>query len=238
MKRILCAAAVGAVLLAIPMTAVAGTPNIYHSTKVTSASAYFVEQDACLKTEVWISSTDGKWASQGGGVTTGGDFAVSLRIVDTCAAAPDAIGPMAGGAGGTLLYDGFGRTPVALGWSPRIRSAWVAGTVELEDQIAGGTSTATVSVAWTGGPLSHETTRNNHGKCAGGECLRRMPGFEVVVNTHDNNLHRDATATIQMSIDGVPIRFDPSSEAAIEQVKSACMEIPKGRFSGDTDYCF
>jgi hypothetical protein len=239
MKRFARAGFVAAVLLAGPSITTAGTPNIYHSITVTMASAYFVSQDDCLSTEVWISATDGQWASQGGGVTTGGDLAVSVRVVDTCAVAGSAIGPMAGGGGeGVLLYDGFGRIAVPLGWSPRIASAWTEGSVELTDQLAGGTSRAWVSVTWSGGPLTHETTPNNHGQCAAGECLPWMRDFEVLVNTHDNNLHRDATATIELTIDGAPVAFDPSSAAVIEQVKSACMEIPTGTFSGDTDYCF
>lgn len=229
-----------AVALAIPAQAVAAPPNIYHSIKVTMASAYFVRQDDCIKTEVWISAVDGKWAAPGlGGVTTSGDLAVSLRVSDTCESGEtDAIVPMAGGGGGTLLYDGFGRAPMPLGWTPRIDAAWSSATVEMEDQLTGATVPVSASVAWAGGALSHDTTPNNHGKCAGGECLPWMSDFEVVVNTHDNNLRRDAVATIELIVDGVPIGFGPSADASIEQVKSACMEIPKGTFSGEADYCF
>lgn len=239
MKRFAILGIFAAVLLAVPAPALAAPPNIHHSIKVTMATAYFVRQDDCIKTEVWISAVDGKWASQGGGVTTGGDLAVSLRVVDTCEPTDvTGIRPMAGGEGGTLLYDGIGRAPVALGSTPRIDAAWSSASVEMVDQLNGGTMPVWAAVSWTGGELSHETTPNNHGKCAGGECLPWMSDFEVVVNTHDNNLFRDAVATIELIVDGVPIAFEPSAEASIEQVKSSCMEIPKGTFSGDTDYCF
>lgn len=239
MKRFAILGIFAAALLVIPATAVAGPPNIYHSIKVTMASAYFVRQDECIKTEVWISAVDGQWASQGGGVTTSGDLAVSLRVVDTCETAESSgIRPMAGGGGGTVLYDGFGRAPVALGSTPRIDAARSSATVQMEDQLTGQTTPAWAAVRWNGGELSHETTPNNHGTCAGGECLRRMADFEVVVNTHDNNLRRDAVATIELIVDGVPIAFEPSADASIEQVKSSCMEIPVGTFSGDSDYCF
>jgi hypothetical protein len=239
MKRFAILGFLAVVLLAIPAPAVAAPPDMYHSIKVTMASAYFARQDDCIQTEVWISAVDGQWASQGGGVTTAGDLAISLRVVDTCDTGEEgAIVPMAGGAGGTVLYDGMGRAPVALGSTPRIDAAWSSATVEMEDQLTGETMPVYAAVSWTGGDLSHETTPNNHGKCAGGECLPWMADFEVIVNTHDNNLRRDAIATIELIVDGVPIAFEPSADASIDQVKSSCMEIPKGTFSGDSDYCF
>jgi hypothetical protein len=239
MHRLFAAVLAAIALLTAPAAVAAGAPNIYHSIKVTMASAAFVRAEGCLETQAWISATDGQWAAQGGGVTKAGDLAVSLRIVDTCAPLDlgAGVGPMAGG-GGAILYDGFGRTPVPLGWSPRIASAWTGGTVTLVDQLSGATSVASVDVAWSGGPLSHETTANNHGKCAAGECLPQLPDFEVIVNTHDNNLRRAATATVEITMDGEPIAFEPSADAVIEQVKSACMEVPRGTFEGDTDYCF
>ncbi|HEX7171489.1 MAG TPA: hypothetical protein VF365_02655 [Candidatus Limnocylindria bacterium] len=239
MKRFAILGIIAAVWLAVPASAFAAPPNIHHSIKVTMASAYFVRQDDCIKTEAWISAVDGQWASQGGGVTTSGDLAVSLRVVDTCdSTAAGGIRPMAGGEGGTVLYDGLGRAPVPLQSSPRIDAAWSSAMVEMVDQLNGGTTPVWASVSWTGGDLSHETTPNNHGKCAGGECLPWMEDFDVVVNTHDNNLRRDAVATIELIVDGMPIAFEPSAEGSIEQVKSSCMEIPKGTFSGDSDYCF
>jgi hypothetical protein len=239
MRRFAILGIFAAVLLALPAPALAAPPNIYHSIKVTMASAYFARQDDCIKTEVWISAVDGKWASQGGGVTTSGELAVSLRVVDTCASTEvGGIKPMAGGEGGTVLYDGIGRAPVVLGSTPRIDAAWSSATVEMVDQLNGDTTPVRAEVSWTGGELSHETTPNNHGKCAGGECLPWMADFEVIANTHDNNLRRDAVAAIELIVDGVAIAFEPSAEASIEQVKSSCMEIPKGTFSGDTDYCF
>jgi hypothetical protein len=240
MKRFAILGIFAAMFLAVPATAIAAPPNIYHSIKVTMASAYFVRQDDCMQTEVWISAVDGKWASQGGGVTTSGDLAVSLRVVDTCEPTDvSAIVPMAGGGGGgTVLYDGMGRAPVALGSTPRIDAAWSSATVEMEDQLTGETMPVYAAVSWTGGDLSHETTPNNHGKCAGGECLPWMADFEVIVNTHDNNLRRDAVATIELIVDGTSIAFEPSADASIEQVKSSCMEIPAGTFSGEADYCF
>jgi len=239
MKRFAILGIFAAVLLAMPAPALAAPPNIYHSIKVTTASAYFVSQDDCIKTEVWISALDGQWASQGGGVTTSGDLAVSLRVVDTCDSSEvSRIMPMAGGEGGTVLYEGLGRAPVALQSTPRIDRAWSSAMVEMVDQSTGETIPVWAAVSWTGGDLSHETTPNNHGKCAGGECLPWMADFEVIVNTHDNNLHRDAVATIELIVDGVPMAFEPSADASIEQVKSSCMEIPKGTFSGDSDYCF
>jgi hypothetical protein len=236
MKRLAILGVLAAALLAAPAPALAGRPNIYHSISVTMASAYFTVTEGCVQTEAWISATDGRWASQGGGVDTAGDLALSVRVVDTCASA--GIRPMAGGGAGTVLYDGFGRIDVPLASSPRLEWASTAGSIELVDQLDGGITQASVAITWTGGPLSHDTTRNNHSKCADGECARWMPDFDVLVNTHDNNLRREATATIELVVGGNSILMEPSSDAVVERVKSACMEIPKGTFAGDSDYCF
>ena len=237
MRRLGILGVLALVSLALPAPAAAGRPNIYHSISVTMASAHFSSTDGCEQTDAWISAVDGRWASMGGGgVDTAGDLALSVRVVDVCTS--EAIGPMAGGGSGAVLYDGFGRIHVPLASSSRLDWAATAGEIELVDQVDGDVIQASLAITWTGGPLSHDTSRNNHGKCTGGECARWMDDFEVLVNTHDNNLMREASATIELVVGGNSIRMEPSSEAIVERVKSACMEIPKGGFDGDADYCF
>lgn len=222
-RRIGAALAALTLLMAIPSLAMGGQTSIYHTISASSAFAVLSATDDCLQTTVWISSTDGRWAAQPGPATTSGLTSVAIQVTDAC-------GRIAAAAGGgpAPLFDWFGQDFVPLAATPRLTSAHVATSLEGVDSVSGDTLTVGISVDWTAaGPLDSGPVHSHV----------RFPG-EGVVNSHDNNLLRPATATATLTINGQALTLDPTWEASMELVRSGCMEVPWPHFDGFTKWCF
>lgn len=222
-RRIGAALAALTLLMAVPSLVMGGQASIYHTISASSAYAVFSATDDCLQTTVWISSTDGHWAAQPGPGNKQGLTSVAIQVTDACAR----FAPAAGG-GPPPLFDWIGQNFVPLQGTPRLTAAHVATTLVGADSVSGDTFTVGIDVDWTGaGPLNSGPVHSH----------ARFPG-EGVVNSHDNNLMRQAMATAAVAIDGQLLALDPTSDAGMELVKSGCMEVPWPHFDGFTKWCF
>jgi hypothetical protein len=222
-RRFAAALAALTMLVAVPSLALGGQATIYHTISASTAFAVFGSTDDCLRTTVWISSTDGRWAAQPGPATTSGLTSVAIQVTDACGRIA-----VAAGGGPAPLFDWVGQDFVPLAATPRLTSARVATSQEGIDAVSGDTFTVAIDVEWTAaGSLDADPVRSHV----------RFPG-EVVVNSHDNNLLRPATATATVTIDGQLLALDPTWDASMELVRSGCMEVPWPHFDGFTKWCF
>lgn len=221
--RTMTATAGAAILTMIPLASVqAAQPAIYHTIESTHAFAAYAEQEGCLRTDVYVSSSEGTYAAQPGPVSTQAMTALSLRVVDTCG-----VSVMAGGGEGNVLFDGLGVVDVGPTVGTRLSWAEVGAVVPVTDDLSGDTVEVDLAVRWTASaPLEHDTVHNRV----------RFPGAGIV-HANDNNRLRAATAVVDAAgpvatVSGV------TEEASLEQVKSICMEIVLPGYDGDSDWCY
>ncbi|MEO7753571.1 MAG: hypothetical protein ABIS35_09170 [Terracoccus sp.] len=226
MKRVIAVATVlAAPLVLLPLStgsAGAAQPRIYHTIGSTSASAAIAATQDCQLTEVFVSSSKGRYAAQPGPVNTQGLTAVYVRITDTCARVGRAVTAAAGG-GGAVLFEADARNGAALVVDPRLTRASV--TTDLPGTDGEGNPVMVHLVAaWTGtGPLEHSTVSSHHHSDDGN------------VNATDNNLRRDATARVSVQVTGQAARLSASGTdtgSVIEQSRSRCIEVPRPGVEG------
>jgi hypothetical protein len=212
------------VLVLAPPLAAAGQSRSYHTIVSVHGFASVTQDDGCLRTEVYVSSSDARYAAQPGPVTTQGLTALAVRVIDTCARAR-----AAAGGDGLVLFDGMGmvlETPLQA--RPQLGRASVTAAIPLDDDVSGRTVGADLRVRWAGaGPLSHDT----------GHSHVRFP-LAGIVNGHGNTWQRPATAEVTVDVDGVVSLTATASDAVLERVRSGCLEIRWPHYTGDSNWCF
>ena len=210
MKRVV-AALLGVALLPLAAGPAQAAPNIYHTIISTHANATLTQLDGCILSEVFVSSSVAKYASQPGPVNKQGLTAVFVRVSDTCTSTPAAAAAAPGG--GNVLFQANGQNHAALTVDQRLTKASVTTSLAGEDG-NGDPVTIELDASWIGtGELEH-TTLSSH---------ENIPGVGNV-NATDNNLRRPAEATVSVSVDGRTITGTDSG-AVLEQVKSRCIEV-------------
>jgi hypothetical protein len=211
-------------MLALPATASAATPAIYHTIDGRFASAYFTSLDGCLQTDVWVASSAATYAPQPGvpdALNKQGLTSVQVFVYDTCQPLDGKHYP--------IVADWFGQSSDRLVAEARMRSAHVAATLVLADAVSGESADVTIDLGWQASAAAHpDTVRNNHVRFAG----------EGIVNTHDNNVNLSATASGAVWLNGVNLSPDPDESATLEQIRSACMEVGYPHWDGETLFCF
>jgi len=212
MKRVLMGLSTAA-MLAVGAAPAGAAPNIYHTISSTHADAEVVQTAGCEQTQIFVSSSVAKYASQPGPVNKQGLTAVFVRVTDLCAAAPTRAGTAS--AGGAVLFQADGQNFAPLVVDPRLTTASINTQLPGTDG-NGNPVTISVSASWTAiGPLQHETS-NIH---------NTYPG-EGNVNATDNNLRRAAMADVTVTVEG-RTASGTDSEAVLEQVKSRCIEVAR-----------
>jgi len=217
--------ALGAMMtLTLPATASAAPPAIHHTIDGRFASAYFTSLDACLQTDVWVSSSAATYAPQPGVDDTlnkQGLTSVEIVVYDTCK-------PMEG-KHYPIVSEWFSQTPDRLVAESRIRTAHLDAILAMTDSVSGDTASVPVDLNWAATARAHpDPVRNNH---------VRFPG-EGIVNTHDNNINLPAMAWGTVWLNGVNVAPEADESATLEQIKSSCMEIAFPHWTGDSLFCF
>lgn len=213
-----------ATILALPATASAATPAIYHTIDGRFASAYFTSLDGCFQTDVWVSSSAATYAPQPGvrnALNKQGLTSVQVFVYDTCQ-------PMEG-KHFPIVADWLGQGSDRLVAESRMRTAYLVATLAMTDSVSGDTADVPIDLSWQATGVAHpDTARNNHMRFEG----------EGVANTHDNNINLAAVAWGTVLLNGVNVAPEPDAGATLEQIKSACMEIAYPHWDGDTLFCF
>ncbi|MBV1781238.1 hypothetical protein KRR55_19190 [Paeniglutamicibacter sp. ABSL32-1] len=211
MKRMLAAMAV---LALAPLGAgpAAAAPNIYHVISSTHGGAYVAVEEGCELTEVFLSSSVGKFAAQPGPVNKQGLTSVFVRVTDTC-------GPAAAAGGGGVLFEAEAMNMAELVADPRLRHASVSTVMEGTDS-DGNPVTVELDATWTGtGELEHTVISSP----------RHFPEGNVIAV--DNNLRRDAIAEVNVEVAGRSVSgTDPA--ASLELVKANCVEVARPGVEG------
>lgn len=213
-----------ATMLAIPTAASAATPAIYHTIDGQFASAYFTSLDGCLQTDVWVASSAATYAPQPGvsdELNKQGLTSVQIFVYDTCQPLEGKHYP--------IVADWFAQSSDRLVAESRMRSAHVSATLAMTDSVSGASADVPIDVVWQATASAHpDTVRNNHVRFAG----------EGIVNTHDNNINLSAEASGTVWLNGRNLSPDADPNAALEQIRSACMEVAYPHWDGDTFFCF
>lgn len=197
-----------ALLLLVAAPAAAAQPRIYHTIDASFADAVVVEEDGCVRTEVYVSASVGKYAEQPGPVVKQGLTGVLVRVLDVCAGAA-----AAAPGGGVVVAEYSGRAMVALEVDPRLRWAHVSATLPVDDQPG---VAIELSATWTGvGPLDHST----------GHTHELVPGVGVVASA-GNELSRAAVADVVVRVADVQVA-GRTEDAHLSRVKSHCIEVPR-----------
>lgn len=223
MKRAIAVAAIAAVPFALgPLAASpadAAQPRIYHTISSTSAFAAVDQTESCERTEVFVSSSKAMYAAQPGPVVKQGLTGVFVRVTDVCASGGEGVAAAAGGGGTPVLFEAEAQNGAALVVDPRLHRASV--TTDLPGTDGDGNSvTIHLLAAWTGtGPLEHDTV-SSHTHYGDGN-----------VNATDNNLRRQAAATVSVAVAGRSAT-GTTTDAIIEQSKSRCIEVPRPGVEG------
>jgi len=211
-------------LLTLPATASAATPAIYHTIGGQFASAHFTSLDGCRQTDVWVASSAATYAPQPGVVDAlnkQGLTSVQIFVYDTCLPLDGKHYP--------IVADWFAQSSDRLVAESRMRSAHLSATLAMTDSVSGESADVPIDLVWQATAAAHpDTVRNNHLRFAG----------EGIVNTHDNNINLSAVASGAVVLNGVNLSPDPDPSAALEQIRSACMEVGYPHWEGDTLFCF
>ena len=192
----------------------AAQPRIYHTISSTHGGAVLDVTQGCERSEVFVSSSEGRYAAQPGPVNVQGLTGVFVRVTDICQTAAGRAVAAAAGGGGTVLFQADAQNRAPLVVDPRLTHASV--TTDLPGTDGDGNPVTVHLVAtWTGtGPLEH-TTESSHDHYEDGN-----------VNATDNNLRRESTAVVSVQVGGRTISGEDTA-AVLEQTKSRCIEVPR-----------
>lgn len=215
-------AAAGAAVMLTATTADAGVPEYQRVIKSRAADGVLVDQDGCVRTEVWVSASDNVFGGRPGPVNKQGLTSVLLRRFDTCADQRTPR-PAAAPPPGRVLFDGIGQTLDPLRSTTRFDRAWVDATIPVTDDISGRTVPVHLDIAWTlVGPLQRDTTH-----------LHVRQPHRGIANSHAQTLMGDALIGGKVTVAGAAYHFAPSEGAHLQQVKYGCQIIVHPR--GTTD---
>lgn len=188
--------------------ATAGPPRMYHTISSSSGYASLARTRGCERTQVFVSSSVGKYAARPGPVGKQGLTGVDVRVTDLCSTRAAAAG------GGVVRFEAEGQDATRLVTDNRLRGASVTTDIAATDG-QGHRVTVHLRVTWTAtGPLEH-TTSHSHARLADGN-----------VSSAANDLRRPVTASLDVGAAGVRLR-GTAGEANLEQTKSHCIEVPR-----------
>jgi hypothetical protein len=214
----------GAVLA--PTAANADVPEYQRVIKSRLADAALVEVVGCVRTEIFVSSSDSVFGGRPGPVHKQGLTGVLVNQFDTCAsAATGTVRAAAKPPPGKVIFSGIGQSLDPLNSSPRFDRAWIDVTVPVLDEISGRTVPVRLALQWTlvGGfdrDIVHTHVRVPHG---------------AIVNSHSQTLMAAAVVSGTATIGADRVDFGPTAGAHLQQVKYGCQVITHPHGTVDLD---
>jgi hypothetical protein len=216
--------AVGAALA--PSTASADVPEYQRVIKSRLADAALMDVAGCIRTEIFVSSSDSVFGGRPGPVNKQGLTGALVSQFDTCSSAStDKVGAAAKPPPGKLIFSGIGQTREPLNSTPRFDRAWIDVTVPVLDEISGRTVPVRLDLQWAlVGEFDRDTVHTHV----------RVP-HGAIVNSHSQTLMGDAVVTGTATIGTDLIDFGSTAGAHLQQVKYGCQVITHPHGTVDLD---
>lgn len=213
----LAATAIAAATLMAPATAAADVPEYQRVIFSRHADAASVDQTGCLKTEIWVSTSDNVFGGRPGPVNKQGLTSALVRQIDVCG---EGVAAAAAPPEGDVVFDGIGQTLDPLQTTPRFDRAWIDVTLPVLDEVSNTTVPVHLDLEWTPVGEFDRDTVHTHAKVPHG----------AIVNSHSQTLMADAAVSGTVTVDGTPYTFEPVGDAHLQQVKYGCQLIdhPQG----------
>lgn len=184
------------------------------------AGATFSQVDGCRQTEVFVSAMDAVYGSRPGPVNKQGLVGIFYREVDVCAEP--------GPKGFPVVFQADAVTLDRLVTSSRFTSAAIRVVMDGTDGDGNAVELA-VDLAWTAAEPLHRS------RVAGNGWFPVDERFGARVHTFSHGLAAAAVASGSITVDGVPVVLDPTTDATLEQIRYFCQVIqhPRGGFDVD-----
>jgi len=202
--------------LAEPWFASADVPEYQRVIKSRFADAALVNVTGCIRTVIFVSSSDNMFGGRPGPVNKQGLTSALVGQWNTCASANAAVHAAAAPPpGGELILSGIGQTVDPLNTNAHFDRAWISATVPVLDEISGNTVAVRLDLQWSlVGQFDRDTT-HSHVRVAHG----------AIVNSHSQTLMGDAVVRGAVTIGPDRLVFGPTTEAHLQQVKYGCQVI-------------
>jgi len=208
----------------VPTAAGAAVPEYQRVIEARLADAALVDVAGCIRTEIFVSSSDNVFGGRPGPVNKQGLTGALVGQFDTCAS--DATGTVRATAKpppGKVIFSGIGQTLDPLSTTPRFDRAWVDATLPVLDEISGRTIPVRLDLHWSlVGEFDRDTVHSHV----------RLP-HGAIVNSHSQTLMGDAVVSGGVRIGTEPFVFGPTNGAHLQQVKFGCQVISHPH--GDVD---
>jgi hypothetical protein len=214
----------GAVLA--PNAASADVPEYQRVIKSRLADAALVGVAGCIRTEIFVSSSDSVFGGRPGPVHKQGLTGVLVSQFDTCSGAgTGTVRAAAEPPPGKLIFSGIGQSLDPLNSTARFDRAWIDVTVPVLDEISGRTVPVHLDLQWAlVGEFDRDTVHTHV----------RVP-HGAIVNSHSQTLLADAVVSGTATIGADLVGFGPTVGAHLQQVKYGCQVITHPHGTVDLD---
>lgn len=216
---------VGSLLMGGPATA--AVPDYQRVINSRFTDAALVDSAGCIRTELFVSSSDNVFGGHPGPVNKQGLTSILVRRLDTCAGATES-GPGAAAApppAGTVIFDGIGQTLDPLESTARFERAWIDAVLPVLDEVSGQTVPVHLDLVWTlVGEFDRDTVHSHV----------RVP-HGAIVNSHSQTLMGDALVGGTVTIGSEALEFGPTEGAHLQQVKYGCQVVSHPQGDADLD---
>jgi hypothetical protein len=223
-RRLVLSVAAALWVVFVPMsTASADVPEYQRVIKSRLADAALADQTGCVRTVIFVSSSDNVFGGRPGPVNKQGLTGVLVGQWNTCAGARAAGHASAAPPGGEPIFSGIGQTLDPLHTNAHFDRAWISVTVPVLDEISGHTVPVRLELQWSlVGEFDRDTT-HSHVRVAHG----------AIVNSHSQTLMGEAVVRGTVTIGSDRLVFGPTTGAHLQQVKYGCQVITHPH--GDVD---
>jgi hypothetical protein len=223
-RLLVSVAAALCVAVAPTSTASADVPEYQRVIKSRFADAALVDVTGCIRTVIFVSSSDNVFGGRPGPVNKQGLTGVLVEQWNTCAGADAAVHPSAAPPpDGEPIFSGIGQTLDPLHTNAQFDRAWISVTVPVLDEISEHTVPVRLELQWSlVGEFDRDTT-HSHVRVAHG----------AIVNSHSQTLMGDAIVRGTVTIGSDRLVFGPTTGAHLQQVKYGCQVITHPH--GDVD---
>jgi hypothetical protein len=183
------------------------------------AGATFVQVDGCRQVEVFVSAMDAKFGSRPGPVNKQGLVGVFYRELDICS------GP---GPRFPVVFSADAQSLDRLVTSPRFGTASIDVTLSGTDG-DGNPVAIDLTVDWDA------ATAFERSKVSGNDWFPAGQKRGAHVHTWSHGLRADALAHGSITVGGMHVELEPTTEATLEQIRYFCqvLQHPKGGFDVD-----
>ena len=225
-RRLVGLIVVALALALTPTATVAAIPEYQRVIKSRSADAALVRVAGCIRTEIFVSSSDNKFGARPGRVSKQGLTSVLVSLFDTCSRAPrTAPDAAAEPPPGELIFTGIGQSLDRLNSTARFDKAWIDVTLPVLDEVSGQTVPVRLDLQWSLLDGFDRDTVHTHVRVPRGG----------IVNSHSQTLRGDALVSGTVSIGTDPHPFERTEDAHLQQAKYGCQVISHPHGNTDLD---